>query len=132
MENGGVTGDLRERAILGAEINHRFCGIRTVYLFRTLADSRNNQFLFAEIGELNFGIAYPPVTLQSAISMHRSCICLLISYPGSLKKYLKGDDTLGKGFPPPMGITIAVNHNRLPKNISALQYNLTSLDKGQC
>ena len=29
----------QKRAILGAEINNRFRGIRTVYLFKTLADS---------------------------------------------------------------------------------------------
>ena len=41
FEGGGSLGFYgeRKRAILGAEINHGFCEIRTVYLFRTLADS---------------------------------------------------------------------------------------------
>ena len=44
----GLCGE-RKRAILGAEINHRFCGMRIVHLFRTLEDNGNSQFLSADL-----------------------------------------------------------------------------------
>ena len=51
---GGSLGFFGEpkRAIIGcrnAEIHHRFGGMWIVYLIRTLADSGNNQFLFADL-----------------------------------------------------------------------------------
>ena len=50
----GVTGVLgrAETGLFGcgnAEIIHHFGGMRIVYLFRTLADSENNQFVFADL-----------------------------------------------------------------------------------